>query len=584
MKRSFLNSCRVIFCLMAIFLFVYSPGAYAQEKKRICATMEVHERLMRTVPTYRENQTTIENLTRAFLASRAVLRTEVVKIPVVVHVVYNTPQQEISDEQIKSQIRILNEDFRKLNTDVASVPSAFQPLAADARIEFALACRGPDGKPTTGITRTQTSVTSFSDDDAVKFTAQGGHDAWPRDKYLNIWVCNLQPYLGYAQFPGGPADTDGVVITYTAFGDTGTAAAPFNKGRTATHEIGHWLNLRHIWGDDCPTANQCGGSDLVNDTPNQECMNYGCPTFPKVSCNNGPNGDLFMDYMDYTDDACMVMFTKGQSARMDAALDGPRAIILRSDGLNCPEGEKKGFLYKVKFVCGKSEGNVVAPGRYWTAINVGNPTDKDVVVKKRFSVALPEEKPGPVTESFKAKLGPYQAFEIDNKDIFKHTESGVGFIKGFAAIESEVELDVVAVYTAAGAKGQVSTLHIEHVSPRCLVTTGCPDLIVEAIERPEWDSQNNRSVIRATIRNIGGVPAGPTVAQVVDLSPHAGALATKADAPTSALAPGDTATVTFFLPYWVYDPNADLKVTADYKNEISECNEDNNVKELHDLG
>jgi hypothetical protein len=130
--------------------------------------------------------------------------------------------------------------------------------------------------------------------------------------------------LGYAQFPGGPAATDGVVILNTAFGSVGTAAAPYNLGRTATHEIGHWLNLRHIWGD----TEDCSGSDFVDDTPNAQQPNYGKPTFPHVSCNNAPNGDMFMNYMDYVDDDAMVMFTKGQIARMQATLAGPRNSLL----------------------------------------------------------------------------------------------------------------------------------------------------------------------------------------------------------------------------------------------------------------
>ncbi len=337
MKNHYFISRMAIFFLSAILLLIYSNGIYAQERKRICGTMEVHERLMRTIPTYRENQTSIESLTRRYLLEE-ILRTKVIKIPVVVHVVHNTPEQNISEEQIKSQIHILNKDFRKLNADVSSVPSPFQPLIADPLIEFVLACRAPDGSPTDGITRKQTQVTAFTSDDAVKFTASGGQDAWPGDKYLNMWVCKLAGgLLGYAQFPGGPAQTDGVVITHTAFGDTETAAPPFDKGRTSTHEIGHWLNLRHIWGDDCPTANQCSGSDLVNDTPNHECPNTGCPSFPHISCNNIPNGDMFMNYMDYTNDPCMFMFTEGQSTRMDASLSGPRLAIQSSDGLDCLE-------------------------------------------------------------------------------------------------------------------------------------------------------------------------------------------------------------------------------------------------------
>jgi hypothetical protein len=146
-------------------------------------------------------------------------------------------------------------------------------------------------------------------------------DPWPTDRYLNLWVCNLgSNLLGYAQFPGGPAATDGVVILYAAFGTQGTATAPFNKGRTATHEVGHYLNLRHIWGD----RNDCTGNDFVTDTPPAGAANFGKPKFPHITCNNGPDGDMFMNYMDYVDDAAMVMFTTGQVARMNATLAGPR--------------------------------------------------------------------------------------------------------------------------------------------------------------------------------------------------------------------------------------------------------------------
>ena len=238
---------------------------------------------------------------------------------------YKTNAANITDAQIESQITVLTEDFRKNNGDVGTAPSVYQSLVADSRIEFALATTDPAGDPTNGIVRVKTKVDSFLDDDAVKSAATGGSDAWPADKYLNIWVCELGGgLLGYAQFPGGPAATDGVVILHTAFGTTGTAAAPFNKGRTATHEVGHWLNLRHIWGDD---GTGCAGSDLVADTPNQAGPNYGTPPFPTVSCNNGPNGDMFMNYMDYVDDIAMVMFTTGQVTRMQAALDGPRSSI-----------------------------------------------------------------------------------------------------------------------------------------------------------------------------------------------------------------------------------------------------------------
>lgn len=306
-------------------------------KRRLCATMEVHERLLRTVPGYREARDLSEN--HAWRSSMIPFegRTGCTKIPVVVHVVYKTNAQNISDAQIKSQVDVLNADFRKKNADVSTVPAPFQPLAADSRIQFELATTDPNGNPSSGIVRKLTTKDSFSQDDGVKSAATGGDDAWPADKYLNIWVCQLGGgLLGYAQFPGGPAATDGVVILHSAFGTQGTAAAPFNLGRTTTHEIGHWLNLRHIWGDD---GSGCAGSDFVDDTPNQAGPNYGTPPFPTITCNNGPNGDMFMNYMDYVDDAAMVMFSAGQVTRMQAALDSSRSTI----GTSVPCGGKAPF-------------------------------------------------------------------------------------------------------------------------------------------------------------------------------------------------------------------------------------------------
>lgn len=293
---------------------------------RSCGTMLVHERLLRSDPTYLSARNDSENRAFAYAQRPDVLgRSGVTVVPVVVHVVYNGAAQNISDAQIHSQIDVLNQDFRKTNPDVSSLPAPFQPLAADARIEFELATTDPAGAATSGITRTSTTTAGFTDDNKVKHASTGGADAWPRDNYLNLWVCRLSGgLLGYAQFPGGPPDTDGVVIRDTAFGNTGTAAAPFNLGRTATHEIGHWLNLRHIWGDD---GTGCSGDDFVADTPNAAGANSGIPSFPHVTCGNGPNGDLFQNYMDYTDDAGMFMFTAGQVTRMQASLDGDRPTL-----------------------------------------------------------------------------------------------------------------------------------------------------------------------------------------------------------------------------------------------------------------
>lgn len=181
-------------------------------------------------------------------------------IPVVVHIVYNHHTQNISDAQVYSQIQVLNEDFRRLNADKVNTPNAFASLAGDANIQFVLATKDLYGNNTTGITRTFTSQNKFYQNDNVKFTVKGGKNGWSPYRYLNIWVCNLfdsndNELLGYAQFPSElywSPETDGVVINYKYFGRNGSAVSPYDKGRTATHEIGHWLNLRHIWGDDDP--------------------------------------------------------------------------------------------------------------------------------------------------------------------------------------------------------------------------------------------------------------------------------------------------------------------------------------------
>ena len=314
-----------------------------QRSRELCGTMEVHRRLLNQSVTYQERRALIDNRALAYEdQTRSIARSGVLTIPVVVHVVHNPadPAQDISVAQVQSQIDVLNEDFRAGNQDVSQVPPVWTDRVADCRIEFRLASQDPDGNPTDGITRTPSSVPFFTTElDDVKSSATGGADPWPSDDYLNMWVCNElrdgigRVILGYAQFPGGPPTTDGVVIANFCFGKGGTALPPFDLGRTATHEIGHWLDLRHIWGDD---RGSCSGSDLVDDTPNQADATFNSPAFPQISCNNGPDGNMFMNYMDYTDDAAMFMFTNGQSRRMDACLDGARASFLAAPAFALP--------------------------------------------------------------------------------------------------------------------------------------------------------------------------------------------------------------------------------------------------------
>jgi hypothetical protein len=297
--------------------------------------MENQERLLQEDPHLFERIQKIEAFTNYAISSGKVDKNKaLITIPVVFHIVYNTTAQNISDAQIQSQLDVLNRDFRKLNTDLNLIPSTFTSLVADAEINFCLANRDPNGNSTSGILRVPTSLASFSTNDGVKSSTTGGSNAWPSNQYLNIWVCNMSGgILGYAQFPGGAAATDGVVIGYTCFGTTGTAQAPFNKGRTATHEVGHWLNLRHIWGD------ATCGNDLVTDTPVHNTSNYGCPSHPRSnSC--GTSAEMFMNYMDYVDDACMQMFSNGQKARMQALFvsGGARASLATSPGCSGTTG------------------------------------------------------------------------------------------------------------------------------------------------------------------------------------------------------------------------------------------------------
>jgi Pregnancy-associated plasma protein-A len=277
--------------------------------ERKCGALIAQNRLVELDPGIRQRQLALEDATRARRATGEVVRRGLLTVPVNVHVVFRTDEQNISDGQIQSQIDVLNRDFRATNPDINNVPAVWRPLATDAQLEFRLE----------DVTRTETDQGPFTTDDLVKFSATGGHDVIDPDTHVNFWLCDLaDDLLGYAQFPGGPPATDGVVILHSAFGTEGTAAAPFNLGRTGTHELGHYLNLHHIFGDSL--VPNCSDDDFVGDTPTQLRPNFRKPTFPRISCNNGPNGDMFMNYMDYVDDDTMFMFTVQQVLRMRTAL------------------------------------------------------------------------------------------------------------------------------------------------------------------------------------------------------------------------------------------------------------------------
>jgi hypothetical protein len=294
--------------------------------QRDCGTMEALEQAIEQDPTILDRMEKLEEFTRNFRQDPG--EKAVFSIPVVVHVVYRNGTQNISDAQVQSQIAVMNEDFRRLNSDADGVWSQ----AADTEIEFCLATVDPNGNATSGITRTTTTESSFSNGTKrVHRNSTGGKDAWPAADYMNMWVCDLAGGgLGYAQFPNtGVAATDGIVIDYAYFGRGGSAQAPFDLGRTATHEVGHYLNLRHIWGD-----GNCNADDFVTDTPTSDASNGGCQ-IGSVSCGSV---DMVQNYMDYSDDGCMNLFTAGQKTRMTAALSGARASLANSNGCGTPGG------------------------------------------------------------------------------------------------------------------------------------------------------------------------------------------------------------------------------------------------------
>ena len=322
----------------------------------------------------------------------------VITIPVVFHVVYNVAAANVSDLCLQKTLDAFNKDYRKLNTDFsAQCPSVFQSLAADCEIQFCFASKDPSGNPTNGITRTQTSTATFSTNNAVKYTAQGGHDAWDRNKFINFWICDLgSSLLGYGQFPGGTAATDGVVCHYKYLHkDGGCGAGNYNLGRTTVHELGHFFNLKHIWGDaDC-------GDDQVSDTPTQQTSNYGKPTFPHVTCSNGPNGDMFMNYMDYVDDAAMVMFSAGQKARILAALNTSTRSGLKTSGATycVSTGMNDYVLYSnVTIYPNPSTGDV------FLNLDNANVTSADIVIYNTVGEAVLQKKISVPTSGKEIKL------------------------------------------------------------------------------------------------------------------------------------------------------------------------------------
>lgn len=278
---------------------------------RGCASQEVLERQLKEDPALASRMASIEKFTAEALKTGRIVNGKM-EIPVVVNVLYRTTAENISLTQIQSQIDVLNKDFNALNSDYNTANNPYSSVRANVGISFVL----------DQVIRKSTTKTSWGTNDSCKKTANGGLAPTSPTTKLNLWVATIGGgILGYAQFPGGSSATDGVVIDSKYFGNTGTATYPFNLGRTATHEVGHWMNLRHIWGD------ATCGSDLVSDTPVHNTANYGVPAVGHRSTCTGTPLEMYMNYMDYTDDRGMYMFSVGQKARMDAifAVGGSRA-------------------------------------------------------------------------------------------------------------------------------------------------------------------------------------------------------------------------------------------------------------------
>ena len=323
-----------LLCLVACFVSLLGSMIAARAQDR-CGSMPVLENTFKRNPTLKlQYDLQTQSIRRASLQRKALsqqLRIEgtTAYIPIVFHIVLTNPNL-VTDAMIQNQVDQLNKDFAGLNADSSLIPTAFKNLFAKVSIQFKLAQRTPGDEPSNGIERVTTTHGSFTiNDPSVKYTASGGANAWDHNRFFNVWITELsQGYLGYATFPNSsvPAE-DGVVIKYTALPG---GNAPYNKGRTLVHETGHFFSLIHIWGDE----NGCTGTDDIDDTPNQGTYTSGCPSgvVKTDACTLSAPGIMYQNFMDYTDDACMVMYTLDQKDHMETTLNMYRAPLLTSNG------------------------------------------------------------------------------------------------------------------------------------------------------------------------------------------------------------------------------------------------------------
>ena len=379
--------------LFILLLTLHFSVVFAQKNRQIqkqeqCGTMQRLEKNFKNDPALKirfNQQLESFNRTMALKSARqlgvdsiSTVTGATYTIPIVFHIVAINPNV-VTDAQIMAQLDILNKDFAGTNDDASGLPAYFKPLLGKSGIQFCLAQRTPNGETTTGIERIRTTKKSFSNiKDSVKHAALGGADIWDGSKYFNVWVCALSnSLLGYGTFPndGRPLE-QGVVIEYRSM--PGGSFTNYNGGKTLTHETGHYFNLYHIWGDD---GGSCDGTDYVDDTPNQGNSTSGCPSGLQTdNCTTSGNGILYQDYMDYSNDPCLLLFTTMQVARMETALLNYRLSLTVSNGctpiaLKALDAQLKSIDAPVQRICTNSFSPIV------TIRNRGLQTLTSVLVK-----------------------------------------------------------------------------------------------------------------------------------------------------------------------------------------------------------
>lgn len=549
----------------AIIFFSIGFQAVAQDRCGIMAYQKLkEEKNIKTESTSSFEQWMQNKLAEGKINSNSTKKTEAATytIPVVFHIIHNGEPigtgTNIPDAQLVSQIRVLNEDFNRLNADAADTPSEFLPTAGSIDIEFVLAKRDPEGLATNGIVRVQGTKTSWTLADSFEFKSLSN---WPSEDYFNIWIINFDDpgnFIGFAQFPesslpgleNSPADalTDGVVLNFQEVGSIDDGPfdinPSFNKGRTATHEVGHFFGLRHLWGD----VSNCG-TDFVDDTPTQSSPTNGCPSHPQISCSSN---NMFQNYLDFSNDVCMNIFTSGQVARMEVVLENSprRASLTTSLGATEPTPVANDLGIKEILNPGATScGGTIAP--LLSLRNFGINTVSSVQIEMKLNGVLAE------TKDFVLALAPLEIATVSFDNIFLAEASThvVGFeIKQTnGGADGNPDNNFKSTTTQVPFKASVPLIQRFDIAPTDWIIQN-PDLLTtwENVTAPNADPNNRAmSVDFFDYENTGAIDR--LISPVLDLS-----------ATTEAL-------LKFDVAYAQFPNNAidELKVVA-----LTDCNAD----------